>query len=378
MRHDQVSPGDKDLILKHSPASSALISAIFPPAAREAAFAGGGDSPLPGDSASALVDGYGRQITYLRLSITDRCDFRCAYCMGRDTRFLPRDQVMRLEECLRVAQIFVDMGVTKLRVTGGEPLARPNAPWLLRQLGQLEKLKELTLTTNASQLARFAPELKAAGVGRLNISLDTLRPDRFAHITRTGSLEKVRQGIDAAHRAGFWHTRLNTVMMKGVNDDEFVALTQFALDGHMDIAFIEEMPIGAIAGRARTYISSDETLALLQRHFDLEPSPENSGGPARYWRVPGSQNRVGFISARSHDFCASCNRVRVSARGELYPCLGHNDAVALLPLLRQFPDNDAALRQRILETLGVKPERHDFTRQMENPQVTRFMSAIGG
>jgi cyclic pyranopterin phosphate synthase len=349
--------GEKVLILKHPRPSSASAA----------------DARLP-----ALRDGQGRQISYLRLSITDRCDFRCAYCMGREMTFLPRNQVMSLEECLRIARVFVDMGVIKLRVTGGEPLLRPNALWLLRQLGALEKLGELTLTTNGSQLARFAPALGAAGVNRLNISLDTLRPERFARITRTGCLEQVLQGIDAARKAGFARIRINTVMMKGVNDDEFVALTRFARAEQMDIAFIEEMPLGAIAGRAQTFFSSERALNLLREHFDLTPSPESTGGPARYWRIPGSRTRVGFISPHSHNFCASCNRVRVTARGELYPCLGHNDAVALLPLLRQYPEDDAVLRQVILENLAGKPKAHDFTRQMDHPRLTRFMSATGG
>ncbi|WP_303783887.1 GTP 3',8-cyclase MoaA [Azovibrio restrictus] len=328
--------------------------------------------------AGPLIDKYGRQISYVRLSITDRCDFRCTYCMSEKMTFLPRDQIMSLEECLRVAQVFVGLGVSKLRITGGEPLVRPNALWLLQQLGQLDGLRELVLTTNGSQLDRYAPALRDAGVRRLNISLDTLDAERFRSITRIGSLEKVLQGIAAARQAGFMHTKLNVVMMRGFNDDEFGDLVRFALDQELDISFIEEMPLGAIAGRSRTYISSQETLARLQADFELVPSAESSGGPARYWRIPGRQTRIGFISPHSHNFCGTCNRVRITARGELYPCLGHNDATALLPLLRQHPDDDAAVRQAIMDSMGLKPKAHDFTQQMEVPQVVRFMSMTGG
>ncbi len=328
--------------------------------------------------AGTLVDKYGRQISYVRLSITDRCDFRCTYCMSENMTFLPRDQVMSLEECLRVARIFVQLGVIKLRMTGGEPLVRPNALWLFEQLGQLEGLRELVLTTNGSQLERHAPALKAAGVRRLNVSLDTLRPERFRAITRIGSLDKVLTGLEAARQAGFVHTKLNTVMMRGFNDDEFPDLVRYALANGLDISFIEEMPLGDIAGRCRTYISSQEALAGLQQHFDLIPSAESSGGPARYWRIPGSQTRVGFISPHSHNFCDSCNRVRITAQGELYPCLGHNDATALLPLLRRHPDDDGAVRQAIMDSMGLKPKAHDFTQQMDAPQVVRFMSMTGG
>lgn len=328
--------------------------------------------------AGTLVDKYGRQISYVRLSITDRCDFRCTYCMSEQMNFLPRQQVMSLEECLRVAQIFVGLGVKKLRVTGGEPLVRPNALWLLQALGELEGLEELVLTTNGSQLDRFAPALKAAGVRRLNISLDTLQPERFRRITRVGSLAKVLAGITAAGAAGFVHSKLNVVLMRGFNDDELVDLLRFALAQQLDVSFIEEMPLGAIAGRAHTYLSSQEALTTLQQHFELLPSSESSGGPARYWRIPGAQTRVGFISPHSHNFCDSCNRIRITAKGELYPCLGHNDAIALLPLLRQHVDDDLAVRQAIIASMGIKPKAHDFTRQMEAPQVVRFMSMTGG
>ena len=217
----------------------------------------------------------------------------------------------------------------------------------------------------------------AAGVKRINISLDTLNPERFRKITRIGDLSKVLRGIEAAREAGFRRTKLNAVMMRGTNDDEFVDLVRFAVDNELDISFIEEMPLGEIQGRANTYISSQETRGMLSRHFELIPSTEDSGGPARYWRIPGSESRVGFISPHSHNFCDTCNRVRITAKGELYPCLGQNDAVSLLPILR-VADDDLALRQAIVDSMGIKPYGHDFTQQMDAPQVVRFMSMTGG
>jgi cyclic pyranopterin phosphate synthase len=324
-----------------------------------------------------LVDKYGRRITYVRLSITDRCDFRCTYCMAEEMTFLPRNEVMSLEECLRVAKVFVGLGVNKLRITGGEPLVRKGALWLIEQLGSLPGLDNLVLTTNGSQLDRFAQPLHDAGVKRINISLDTLKTDRFKKITRIGDLDKVLNGITAARAAGFKRTKLNAVMMRGTNDDEFVDLVQFAVDNELDISFIEEMPLGEILGRNTTYISSEETRQQLASRFELIPSTENSGGPARYWRIPGSESRIGFISPHSHNFCDTCNRVRITAKGELYPCLGQNDAVNLLQVLRSTQgEND--LRQAIVDSMGIKPFGHDFTQQMDAPQVVRFMSMTGG
>ena len=325
-----------------------------------------------------LVDKYGRSITYVRLSITDRCDFRCTYCMAEEMTFLPRNEVMNLEECLQVASVFVGLGVSKLRITGGEPLVRKDALWLIERLGALPGLDNLVMTSNGSQLDRFAPALKAAGVKRINISLDTLKADRFKAITRIGDLGKVLNGIKAVQAAGFQHTKLNTVMMRGINDDEFGDLAQFAVDHELDLSFIEEMPLGEIHGRNGTYISSEETREALAQRFDLIPSAESSGGPARYWRIPGSETRIGFISPHSHNFCDTCNRVRITAKGELYPCLGQNDALHLLPVLRDHPGQDTPLRQAIIDSMGIKPFGHDFTQQMDAPQVLRFMSMTGG
>lgn len=328
--------------------------------------------------AGTLVDKYGRRITYVRLSITDRCDFRCTYCMSEEMVFLPRSEVLSLEECLRLAQIFVGLGVSKLRITGGEPLVRKDALWLIERLGALPGLDTLVMTTNGSQLERFAMPLAAAGVRRLNISLDTLDPDRFRTITRIGDLAKVLRGIDAAQAAGLTRTKLNTVMMRGVNDHEFVDLVRFAIGQELDISFIEEMPLGPIQGRNNTFISSDEARIKLSQHFELLPSLETSGGPARYWRIPGTATLIGFISPHSHNFCDTCNRVRITAKGELYPCLGQNDAIALLPLLRAHPEDNAPLHQAIVDSMGIKPLGHDFAAQMSAPQVVRFMSVTGG
>ena len=330
-------------------------------------------------AAGTLVDKYGRHITYIRLSITDRCDFRCFYCMAEEMEFLSRDQVLSLEECLRVIRTFVGMGVTKVRITGGEPLVRRNALWLMREANKLEGLKELVVTTNGSQLDRYAAEMVAAGVKRVNISLDTLRADRFKSITRVGEIDKVLRGIDAAIAAGFSGIKLNAVMMRGVNDDEIVDLVRYAVGKGIDISFIEEMPLGSIdRSRADTYYSSDEALALLKPHFELVGSDETTGGPANYWRIPGMRTKVGFISPHSHNFCDSCNRVRITCKGELYPCLGQNDALALMPVLRGNTEDDAPLRQAIVDSMGIKPKGHDFNEQMQDPKVVRFMSMTGG
>ena len=326
-----------------------------------------------------LIDRYGRRVDYIRLSITDRCDFRCVYCMGEDMQFLPRDEVLTLEECARLVRAFVELGVVKVRITGGEPLVRKNALWLFQQVGQLRGLRELTLTTNGSQLAGAARDLKQAGVNRINISLDSLDPDRFRQMTRVGDLNKVLRGIEAATAAGFSHTKLNSVLMRGVNDDEAVPLVRFAIERGLDIAFIEEMPLGEVDhSRASSYVSNDETLAVLQREFNLVSSTETTGGPAKYWRVPGSDTRIGFISPHSHNFCESCNRVRITCKGELYLCLGQEDKVDLMPILRDHPDDDAPLVQAILDGMQIKPQGHDFDLRRAQPAVVRFMSMTGG
>jgi cyclic pyranopterin phosphate synthase len=330
-------------------------------------------------SPAVLIDQFGRRVDYIRLSITDRCDFRCVYCMGEDMTFLPREEVLSLEECERLVRVFVGLGVQKVRITGGEPLVRKNALWLFQQVGRLDGLRELVLTTNGSQLDYQAQHLKDAGVSRINISLDSLDAERFRKITRVGDLNKVLRGIDAAKAAGIARIRLNSVLMRNFNDDEAVALTQFAIDKGIDIAFIEEMPLGEVDhNRASSCVSNDETFDTLQKHFQLVSSTESTGGPARYWRVPGTETRVGFISPHSHNFCEACNRVRITCKGELFLCLGQEDVVDLMPYLRDYPNDDAPLRQAIIDAMQIKPKGHDFDLRRAQPAVVRFMSVTGG
>lgn len=332
-------------------------------------------TPFPG----LLIDRFGRQVDYIRLSITDRCDFRCVYCMSEDMTFLPRNEVLSLEECARLVKIFVGLGVSKVRITGGEPLVRKNAIWLFDEIGQLPGLRELVITTNGSQLEQQAQALRNAGVKRINISLDSLDALRFRKITRVGELDKVLRGISAAKAAGFDNIKLNTVLMRGTNDDEVLALLAFAIAQGIDISYIEEMPLGVVEHtRDSTYISNADTFKRLQSHYPLVRSVESSGGPAEYWRVIGTQTRVGFISPHSHNFCESCNRVRITCQGELFLCLGQEDKVDLMPLLREFPHDDTPLINAIIASMQIKPKGHDFDLKRAEPAVIRFMSHTGG
>ena len=326
-----------------------------------------------------LVDQFGRTVDYIRLSITDRCDFRCVYCMSEDMTFLPRDEVLSLEECARLVKIFVNLGVSKVRITGGEPLVRKNALWLFEEVGKLSGLNELVLTTNGSQLESQAAALKKAGVKRINISIDSLQPERFKKITRTGKLEQVLAGLQASIHAGFEGIKINTVLMRGSNDDEAADLVQFAIAQKIDISFIEEMPLGEVDHtRESTFVSKTDTLKLLQSKYSLLPSTETTGGPARYWRVANSQTKIGFISPHSHNFCESCNRVRITCKGELYLCLGQEDKIELMPLLRNNPSDDQPLIDAILNSMRIKPKGHDFDLRRAEPSVVRFMSHTGG
>ena len=327
----------------------------------------------------ALIDGFGRQITYVRLSVTDRCDFRCVYCMSEDMVFLPRQQILSLEELYRVGRVLVSLGVSKIRLTGGEPLVRQNIVWLVEKLASLQGLKELTLTTNGSQLTRLAQPLKEAGLSRINISLDSLQEQRFSQITRTGKLSEVLAGIEAAQQAGFQHIKLNSVILKGKNDDEILDLVNFIRQNQLDIAFIEEMPLGVITEhqRAETYISSDEIHDMIARIYPLLAAAETTSGPARYYRMSDSQSRIGFISPHSHNFCGSCNRVRVTAEGRLLLCLGNEHSADLKASLRNFPNNDQPLIDTLFNALPLKPEKHHFDLNDE-PQIVRFMNMTGG
>ncbi len=326
-----------------------------------------------------LVDQFGRTVDYIRLSITDRCDFRCVYCMSEDMAFLQREEVLSLEECARLVRVFVSLGVSKVRITGGEPLVRKNALWLFEELGKLDGLKELVLTTNGSQLEKKATALKKAGVKRINISIDSLNAERFKKITRTGDLNKVLTGLQASIDEGFEAIKINTVLMRGSNDDEAEDLVQFAIDQKIDISFIEEMPLGEVDHtRESSFVSNADTLKLLQDKYLLLPSTESTGGPARYWRVANSHTKIGFISPHSHNFCESCNRVRITCKGELYLCLGQEDRIELMPLLRDNPDDDEPLIAAILDSMRIKPKGHDFDLRRAEPAVIRFMSYTGG
>lgn len=325
-----------------------------------------------------LQDGLGRKISYLRLSVTDRCDFRCTYCMAEKMDFLPRTDILSLEECLLVAQAFVDLGVSKIRLTGGEPLVRKDFPWLAARIRELDGLRELAVTTNGSQLAHYAAPLAQAGVDRINISLDSLNPELFKRITRTGDLHQVQAGIDAAVDAfGGHRIKLNAVMLRNLNHQELPAMVEFALARQINISFIEQMPLGQ-SGHDYTgsYYSSQEALAQLKQHYELMPSVETSGGPARYWRIPGHDTRVGFISPHSQNFCADCNRMRVTARGELFPCLGDEGMVDLLPAVRA--GDDGQLRELIMQAVAAKPAGHEFDLSRSQPKIIRFMSRTGG
>lgn len=327
-----------------------------------------------------LRDKFGRQVTYVRFSVTDRCDLRCVYCMSEDMTFLPRDELLSLEEILQLGRAFVEKGVTKIRITGGEPLVRKNIVWLFEQLGALPGLKDLTLTTNGTQLPRYAQALKDAGVTRINISLDTLDAERFHRISRNGDLNKVLAGIDAAQAAGFQRIKLNAVVLKNRNHDEVGDLVNFALNRGIDISFIEEMPLGVIGDhdRAEAYYSSDQILGDLEQRFQLIPTTESTGGPSRYFRIPNSDTRVGFISPHSHNFCSTCNRVRVTAQGRLLLCLGQEHSMDLKQVLREHPNDAERLHQALEKSMDLKPEGHEFNMQAPQQAVLRYMNMTGG
>ena len=329
-----------------------------------------------------LIDPFRRAITYLRVSVTDRCDFRCFYCMAEDMTFLPKAELLTLEELDRLCSAFIAKGVRKLRLTGGEPLVRRNILSLVRALSRhLDSgaLDELTLTTNGSQLARHAAELADCGVRRINISLDSLDAAKFRAITRGGDLDRVMAGIEAAEAAGI-RIKLNTVALKGVNDDEFDALIRFAHGRGMDLTLIETMPLGEVdRDRTAHYLPLSLVRADLAKRWTLEDSPYRTGGPARYMRVAETGGRLGFITPLTHNFCESCNRVRVTCTGTLYMCLGQEDAADLRAALRASEGNEL-LYAAIDEAISRKPKGHDFVidRRTNRPSVSRHMSVTGG
>jgi len=337
--------------------------------------------PLVADP-SPMVDPFGRTVSYLRVSVTDRCDFRCTYCMAENMTFLPKKDLLTLEELNRLCSAFIAKGVRKLRLTGGEPLVRKNIMFLIRELGRhidAGNLEELTLTTNGSQLARHAQELYDCGVRRINVSLDTLNPEKFKEITRWGDFHKVMEGIDAAEKAGL-KIKLNAVALKDFNETEIAGMLRFAHGRGMDLTVIETMPMGEIEeDRTDRYLPLSKLRADLEEQFTLVDIPYKTGGPARYVEVKETGGRLGFITPMTHNFCENCNRVRLTCTGTLYMCLGQNDAADLRAALRASED-DAYLFAAIDEAIGRKPKGHDFIidRVRRKPAVARHMSVTGG
>jgi cyclic pyranopterin phosphate synthase len=329
-----------------------------------------------------MIDPFGRKISYLRVSVTDRCDFRCTYCMAEDMTFLPKADLLTLEELDRLCSAFVAKGVRKLRITGGEPLVRRNVMSLFRSLGrhlQTGALDEITLTTNGSQLARFASDLHAAGVRRVNVSLDTLDPALFTRITRWGKLDSVLEGIDAAQRAGL-KVKINAVALRGVNEDEIGKLMLWAHGRDMDLTLIETMPMGDTGeDRTEQYLPLSLVRSRLAQQFTLKESGFRTGGPARFVDVAETGGRIGFITPLTHNFCESCNRVRLTCTGTLFMCLGQEDRAELRPVLRASV-TDEDLGQAIDEAISRKPKGHDFVidRRQNGLAVPRHMSLTGG
>jgi len=330
-----------------------------------------------------LIDRFNRHIDYVRLSVTDRCDFRCVYCMAEEMTFVPRAEVLTLEEIAQVARAFVGLGVRRIRLTGGEPTVRAGLDKLAGWISGLPGLDELTLTTNGARLVQQAQALREAGVARLNVSLDSLDAGRFKALTRTGELAQVLAGIDAARDVGFSRIKINSVIMRERNDDEIEALVQYALNHQLDIAFIEEMPLGHIDEhqRAEVFVSSDEIRQRLAKRWALLPLTDETGGPSRYWQIAGFASRIGFISPHSHNFCHLCNRVRVTAEGRLLLCLGNEHSVDLKAILRSGlsqTEVDDALSAAIVAAMDIKPEGHHFSHDENAEQLVRFMNMTGG
>ncbi|MFU8882200.1 MAG: GTP 3',8-cyclase MoaA [Rhodobacterales bacterium] len=342
------------------------------------------DHSLAPTARTPLIDPFQRAITYLRVSVTDRCDFRCVYCMSENMTFLPKTQLLTLEELDIMCSTFIGLGVEKLRITGGEPLVRKGIMTFFDAMTRhLDSgaLRELTLTTNGSQLEKFAPALAAAGVRRINVSLDTLDDAKFADITRWGRLPQVLRGIDAAQRAGL-RVKINTVALKGFNEDELFSLAAWCAERDMDLTFIEVMPMGDIGNEDRLdqYWPLRDLRARLAERFTLTDLAERTGGPARYVRLEETGQKIGFITPLTHNFCESCNRVRLTCTGELYMCLGQEDMADLRAPLRANPSDAEALEQAIRAAIRLKPKGHDFdySRQVVDGKMSRHMSHTGG
>ena len=340
------------------------------------------DMPSPIARTAPLIDPFQRAVTYLRVSVTDRCDFRCVYCMSEQMTFLPKRELLTLEELDRLCSAFIRLGVRKLRLTGGEPLVRRNLMELIRSLGRhLDSgaLEELTLTTNGSQLEKYASELYAAGVRRINVSVDTLDEAKFKAVTRWGDLRQVLAGIDAGLAAGL-KIKINAVALRDVNEDEIADMVVWAHSKGMDLSLIETMPLGDIEGdRTDQYLPLSLVKARLAQRFTLNEIPYRTGGPARYVSVAETGGRIGFITPLTHNFCESCNRVRVTCTGTLYMCLGQDDAADLRTPLRASSD-DELLVEAVREAIRRKPKGHDFIidRRNAKPAVGRHMSTTGG
>ena len=330
-----------------------------------------------------MIDSFGRAISYLRVSVTDRCDFRCTYCMAENMTFLPKRDLLTLEELERLCNAFIDKGVRKIRLTGGEPLVRKNVMQLFENLGKRladGALDELTLTTNGSQLARFAEALRDAGVRRINVSLDTLDPDQFRKITRWGDFSKVMEGLDAAQKAGL-QVKLNMVALAGVNAHEITDMLRFANGRGMDLTLIEAMPLGEVEDdRSQNHLPLSKVRSDLAREFTLNDIPLDTGGPARYVRVAETGGRLGFITPLSHNFCSTCNRVRLTCTGMLYMCLGQDDNADFRKILRENPNDDMALFQAMDNAIARKPKEHNFELDETHSRVAvaRHMSVTGG
>jgi cyclic pyranopterin phosphate synthase len=326
----------------------------------------------------ALIDGFGRRISYVRLSVTDRCDLRCRYCMSERMTFLPKRDILTFEELAALADIFIARGVNRIRLTGGEPLVRRGVEDLIAALGERlgRGLNELTLTTNGTQLDRFAPLLAAAGVRRVNVSLDSLDPARFRHITRRGDLDQVLSGIAAAQRAGL-RVKINMVALRGLNEGEIAGMLGWCIEHDHDLSLIETMPLGQVDDdRTEHYLPLDEVKRALDSIFDLRPTVVRTGGPARYWEVGGTGVRLGMITPLTENFCSGCNRVRVAATGTIYGCLGHDQKVELRDLLRR--GGREAVDEALDQLIAAKPRRHDFLIAAQQPAVGRHMSVTGG
>ena len=338
-------------------------------------------------SESNLIDPFGRTINYLRISVTDRCDFRCTYCMAEEMVFTPRKNLLTLEELEFIGHTFMDLGVNKIRITGGEPLIRRNVTQLLKNLSTHPNLNDLAITTNGSHLHALGKDLHQAGIKRLNVSLDTLDSIAFSRITRTGKLETVLQGLETSSALPFKKIKINSVILKGQNDDQIIPLVEYAISNGFDISFIEEMPLGEINShnRADAFMPSNEIKNIISEYYTLLADSLQTGGPSRYWKVSGSEGKninkqvchIGFISPHSHNFCGDCNRVRLTAEGRLLMCLGNEHSIDLRAIVRENPNNKDILTEAIIKGLALKPKEHHFDLNAQ-PDIIRFMNATGG